>query len=83
MTAPHRNNCLAQVGTHIDSFFEYLLKGHIALGDDIDALAFAGLHRAVLRHMRLGAWYVDVHMKSGNLSFAHVNSLQVRRSSPS
>ena len=36
--------------------------------------------RAVLRYMRRGAWYVDAH-EVGNLSFAHVNSLQVRRSS--
>ena len=60
----------------IAAFVRYLLKGSLVLGEERDALAFAGLHRASIRHMRHGPWFVDVNARTGNVTNWEFNALQ-------
>jgi mannosidase alpha-like ER degradation enhancer 2 len=66
----------AGVGRGIDSFYEYMLKGHMLLGD-IEYLAiFHDAYHAALRHLKQGPWYVDVHLATAQMTWPLYNSLQ-------
>eukprot|EP00931_Biecheleriopsis_adriatica_P062078 TRINITY_DN37375_c0_g1_i1.p1 TRINITY_DN37375_c0_g1~~TRINITY_DN37375_c0_g1_i1.p1 ORF type:complete len:632 (-),score=112.28 TRINITY_DN37375_c0_g1_i1:39-1934(-) len=56
----------ASVGYGTDSYYEYLLKGYILLGDPWYWGMFASAYEAIQSHMRSGPWYADVHMTNGN-----------------
>jgi len=72
-TWTHRD---AGVGTSIDSFYEYLLKAWLLLGDAESRHMFWQAHSAVERHCSRAPWYVEVNMDSGALVWPLFNSLQ-------
>ena len=66
----------AGVGRGIDSFYEYMLKGHMMLGDPEYLAIFHDSYHAALRHLKHGPWYVDVHMSTAQITWPLFNSLQ-------
>ncbi|GAB6023426.1 ER degradation-enhancing alpha-mannosidase-like protein 2 [Chamberlinius hualienensis] len=50
------------VGAGIDSYYEYLLKGYILLGDDTYLDRFNKHYSAVMKYVSQGPMLVDVHM---------------------
>ncbi len=66
----------AGIGRGIDSFYEYMLKGHLLLGDAEYLAIFHDAYHAARRHCKHGAWYVDVHMGSAAVTWPLFNSLQ-------
>ncbi|XP_022085237.1 ER degradation-enhancing alpha-mannosidase-like protein 3 isoform X2 [Acanthaster planci] len=50
------------VGAGIDSYYEYLLKGYILLGDDSYLDKFAAHYDAVMHYISDGPMLLDVHM---------------------
>jgi len=55
----------AGIGFGTDSYFEYLLKSYILLGDPWYWGMFAASYESIQRYMKSGAWYADVNMHSG------------------
>ena len=58
----------AGVGRGIDSFYEYMLKGHLLLSDSTYLAVFHDAYHAALRHLKHGPWYVDVHVSTGQVT---------------
>ncbi|GMH33547.1 hypothetical protein BSKO_01381 [Bryopsis sp. KO-2023] len=69
------------IGAGIDSFFEYMLKGYILLGDSDYLDMFLELYAAASRHMTVPGliegyqWMVDVHMDEGYITRPWISSL--------
>jgi mannosidase alpha-like ER degradation enhancer 2 len=54
------------IGGGVDSYFEYLLKVHVAFADDIEFGAwFQEAYRAVKMNMQRNSEYHDVHSLTG------------------
>ncbi|GBG76786.1 hypothetical protein CBR_g23002 [Chara braunii] len=66
----------AGIGTSIDSFYEYLLKAHLLLGDDEYLHMFNQAYKAAMRFLHQDPWYVEVNMNSALLVWPLFNSLQ-------
>eukprot|EP00898_Chlorokybus_atmophyticus_P006326 jgi/Chlat1/6695/Chrsp49S00478 len=66
----------AGIGTSVDSFYEYLIKGHVLLGDHEYLHTFRQAYKAVAGHLHRDPWYVEVNMHSGVLVWPLFNSLQ-------
>ena len=64
------------IGSFVDSTFEYLIKAYVLLGEDEDLVMFVELYRAVLKYLKVGPWYIEASMFSGNWSWPHFSSLQ-------
>ncbi|XP_038063817.1 ER degradation-enhancing alpha-mannosidase-like protein 3 [Patiria miniata] len=54
------------VGAGIDSYYEYLLKGYILLGDDSYLNKFSAHYDAVMQYISDGPMLLDVHMHKPN-----------------
>lgn len=50
------------VGAGIDSYYEYLLKAYIMLGDDVYLERFNTHYKAVMKYINNGPLMLDVHM---------------------
>ncbi|KAK3283484.1 alpha-mannosidase, partial [Cymbomonas tetramitiformis] len=66
----------AGIGTSIDSFYEYLMKAYILLGDDEYLDIFREAYQAAEMHLRRDPWYVEVNMNTGSVVWPVFNSLQ-------
>ena len=64
------------VGRGIDSFYEYMLKAHLLLGDAEYLAIFHDAYGAALRHLKHGSWYVDAHARTVQVTWPLFNSLQ-------
>lgn len=66
----------AGIGTSIDSFYEYLLKAYLLLGDEEYLYMFKEAYKSVMRHLHNDPWYLEVNMNSGVVVWPLFNSLQ-------
>eukprot|EP00850_Spirogloea_muscicola_P015759 SM000123S25871 [mRNA] locus=s123:315845:321165:- [translate_table: standard] len=66
----------AGIGTSIDSFYEYLIKAHMLLGDDEYLHIFKQAYGAVMEHLYHDPWYLEVNMNNGMVVWPLFNSLQ-------
>lgn len=66
----------AGIGRSIDSFYEYMLKGSMLLGDSEYLAMFHDSYHAALAHLKHGPWYLDVHLQSAQVTWPLFNSLQ-------
>jgi len=66
----------AGVGTSVDSFYEYLLKAFVLLGDTEYLHMFERAYNAAEKHLKRDGWYVEVNMNSGGVVWPVFNSLQ-------
>ncbi|KAG0587339.1 hypothetical protein KC19_2G157600 [Ceratodon purpureus] len=66
----------AGIGTSIDSFYEYLLKAYLLLGDEEYLHIFKEAYKSVMRHLYSDPWYLEVNMNSGVVVWPLFNSLQ-------
>ena len=64
------------MGSFIDSYLEYLWKAYVLFGHPDDLLMWTEMYGAVQQHMRHGPWYVEVHMGTGQWSWAAFSALQ-------
>jgi mannosidase alpha-like ER degradation enhancer 2 len=55
----------ASTGNYIDSFYEYVLKGHLLLGDPQDLAMFRTMYTAAKKHLTFGAFSVEADLNSG------------------
>ncbi|VDD80252.1 unnamed protein product [Mesocestoides corti] len=66
----------ATIGSGVDSFFEYLLKGSIMLRlPELDAM-FREYRDAIKKHLKFGAWHVMATMDGGTITKAVYQSLE-------
>eukprot|EP00760_Papus_ankaliazontas_P015463 PhM_4_TR16529/c0_g1_i1/m.40428/K10085/EDEM2; ER degradation enhancer, mannosidase alpha-like 2 len=66
---------ISTVGSAVDSYFEYLIKGYVLFGDYELLHMYRVLTSGVERHLRRGPWYLDAHMQTGLLAWPVYNSL--------
>ena len=66
----------AGIGRSIDSFYEYMLKGFMLLGDTAYLAIFHDSYHAALSHLKHGPWYLDVHLQTAQVTWPLFNSLQ-------
>jgi len=65
----------AGLGTNIDSFYEYLIKGYILLGDTNLKEMFQVCYSGIIKYLKKGNWYMDVNMHSGASGWSVYSSL--------
>uniref|UniRef100_A0A7S4B7D7 alpha-1,2-Mannosidase n=1 Tax=Chrysotila carterae TaxID=13221 RepID=A0A7S4B7D7_CHRCT len=58
-------NAASGIGSGIDSFYEYLLKGYLVFGHAELFGMWNASYAAVLRHLKRGAWYGEANMHGG------------------
>ncbi|EKX52850.1 hypothetical protein GUITHDRAFT_64693 [Guillardia theta CCMP2712] len=63
------------LGTNIDSLYEYLVKAHFLFGDGDSLHMFSECYAGIMKFLRKGAWYLDVNMQSGTVSWMVYSSL--------
>lgn len=66
---------MSGIGAGLDSFYEYLIKGYLLLEDEDYLHMFRQLYSAVLKHVKLGSWYLGVHSATGSLTWTMASSL--------
>jgi len=66
----------AGIGTSIDSFYEYLLKAYLLLGDDEYLYMFQEAYKSAMQYLYNDPWYVEVNMNSAAIVWPLFNSLQ-------
>ena len=66
----------AGIGRGIDSFYEYMLKAHMLFGDVQYLAIFHDIYYAALEHLKHGAWYIDAHVLTAQVTWPLFNSLQ-------
>eukprot|EP00929_Paragymnodinium_shiwhaense_P016595 TRINITY_DN12507_c0_g1_i2.p1 TRINITY_DN12507_c0_g1~~TRINITY_DN12507_c0_g1_i2.p1 ORF type:complete len:673 (+),score=124.59 TRINITY_DN12507_c0_g1_i2:37-2055(+) len=66
----------AGIGFGTDSFYEYLLKGYVLLGDRWYWGMFRQAYEGIQRFMRAGSWYADVNAGNGQKVQEVFTSLQ-------
>lgn len=66
----------AGIGTSIDSFYEYLLKAYLLLGDEEYLYMFQEAYKAAMQYLYNDPWYVEVNMNSAAIVWPLFNSLQ-------
>ncbi|CAI9757476.1 unnamed protein product [Fraxinus pennsylvanica] len=64
------------IGAGVDSFYEYLIKGHILFGREEFWRMFQLAYLAVQKHFRHGPWYHEADMRTGRATFWQLTSLQ-------
>ena len=57
------------LGTNVDSFYEYLIKAYLLLGDSELLRMFLDSYAGISKFIRRGVWYLDVNMHSGAVSW--------------
>ncbi|EDQ86875.1 uncharacterized protein MONBRDRAFT_33664 [Monosiga brevicollis MX1] len=65
----------AGIGSNQDSFYEYLVKGYIMLGDEEYLHMLEPLYAATATKMKVNDWYFDANMKSGAKSLPWFTAL--------
>lgn len=58
----------ATTGNYVDSFYEYVLKGHLLLGDPNDMAMFNTMYTAAKKHLTFGSFSVEADLNSGTFS---------------
>eukprot|EP01029_Cantina_marsupialis_P022016 TRINITY_DN5349_c0_g1_i2.p1 TRINITY_DN5349_c0_g1~~TRINITY_DN5349_c0_g1_i2.p1 ORF type:complete len:819 (-),score=162.55 TRINITY_DN5349_c0_g1_i2:76-2532(-) len=66
---------LAGLGTNIDSFYEYLVKGYFLFGDGEFWDMFVDIYNHIMTYLPNGAFYSDCDMKSGRRQTTIFNAL--------
>ena len=64
------------IGRGIDSYYEYMLKGHLLLGGSEYLAMFHDSYKAAIRMLKHGPWYVDSNTHTGQITWPLFNSLQ-------
>ncbi|XP_019456622.1 PREDICTED: alpha-mannosidase I MNS5 isoform X1 [Lupinus angustifolius] len=64
------------IGAGVDSFYEYLLKGHILFGNEDLWRMFHSAYLAVQKYFRYGPWYHEADMRTGRATYWQLTSLQ-------
>lgn len=64
------------VGSNADSFYEYLLKGHLLFHRSDLYTMFIDTYLAVKKHVQVGTWFTEVDMFNGNARRNRVENLQ-------
>jgi Glycosyl hydrolase family 47 len=64
------------IGSNADSFYEYLLKGHLLTQRGTLFAMFTETYRAVKRHIQVGDWFTEVDMFNGKTRRNRVENLQ-------
>ena len=64
------------IGSNADSFYEYLLKGHLLFHRQGLYAMFTDTYQAVKRHVQVGDWFTEVDMFSGKSRRNRVENLQ-------
>ena len=64
------------VGTSIDSYYEYLIKGHVMTGEYELLVMFQQAYGAAKSFLQRDPWFCDVNMDTGLLVWPVYNSLQ-------
>ena len=64
------------IGAGCDSFFEYLVKAHVAFGDAEALDIFGDAYVAVMRWYHDDGWYHEAHLDSGAPTHMQATSLQ-------
>lgn len=64
------------VGSFVDSYIEYHLKSYVYFGDSYDWVLFQDAYRAAVTHARIGPWFVEVSMGSGQMTWAAFTAFQ-------
>ena len=64
------------VGSNADSFYEYLLKGHLLSHRSTLFSMFADTYHAIKRHVQVGDWFTEVDMFNGKTRRNRVENLQ-------
>ncbi|KAL2492870.1 putative alpha-mannosidase I MNS5 [Abeliophyllum distichum] len=64
------------IGAGVDSFYEYLIKGHILFGREEFWRMFQSAYLAVQKYFRYGPWYHEADMRTGKATFWQLTSLQ-------
>ncbi|KAJ1488278.1 glycoside hydrolase, partial [Baffinella frigidus] len=65
----------AGLGVNIDSFYEYLVKAHLLLGDSSMLAMFSESYAGIMKYLKKGAWYLDANMHSGTVGAFIFSSL--------
>ncbi|CAM6075785.1 unnamed protein product [Sphagnum tenellum] len=66
----------AGIGTSVDSFYEYLLKAYLLLGDEEYLFMFREAYKSVMDYLHNDPWYLEVNMNSAIVVWPLFNSLQ-------
>ena len=64
------------IGSNADSFYEYLLKGHLLFHRHSLFSMFDDTYHAVKRHIQVGDWFTEVDMFNGKSRRNRVENLQ-------
>jgi hypothetical protein len=64
------------VGSNADSFYEYLLKGHLLFHRHGLFAMFTDTYQAVKKHVQVGDWFTEVDMFNGKSRRNRVENLQ-------
>eukprot|EP01025_Chloroclados_australasicus_P003930 TRINITY_DN10939_c1_g1_i6.p1 TRINITY_DN10939_c1_g1~~TRINITY_DN10939_c1_g1_i6.p1 ORF type:complete len:751 (-),score=105.65 TRINITY_DN10939_c1_g1_i6:337-2589(-) len=64
------------IGPSADSFYEYLLKAYILLGDDAYWRMFTKAYNAIQSYYHDNGWYMDADINSGRPVYKQLVSLQ-------
>jgi Glycosyl hydrolase family 47 len=64
------------IGSNADSFYEYLLKGHLLFHRHSLFAMFDDTYHAVKRHIQVGDWFTEVDMFNGKSRRNRVENLQ-------
>ena len=64
------------IGSNADSFYEYLLKGHLLFHRRGLYAMFTETYEAVKKHVQVGDWFTEVDMFSGKSRRNRVENLQ-------
>lgn len=64
------------IGAGIDSFYEYLLKGYILLGNEELYSIYNQSVTALRTHLKRKGWYMDGNIQTGTITKQSIDSLQ-------
>lgn len=64
------------IGAGIDSFYEYLFKGYILLGNEELYSIYNQSVEAIRTYLKKNGWFLEANIISGKLSKYYVDSLQ-------
>eukprot|EP00736_Rhodelphis_marinus_P013413 Rmarinus@m.26881 len=64
------------VGSLVDSYYEYLLKGYLLFGNPDDLQMFYWMYKSAMKHIHRAPWYMEVDMGTGKQIFSVFDSLQ-------
>ena len=65
----------AGIGAGVDSYFEYMYKAHVLLGNSRYWSMFNTSYTAAITHLKLGSWYIEADMNTGQPQHLQFQSL--------